>query len=69
MMEKQHGNQSGIDWEVPSGELTFCHGKSQFFMGKSTISMAISNCFLLVHQRVTFSIRWEFAIVPYGEMG
>ena len=23
---------------VPSGELTFCHGKSQFFMGKSTIN-------------------------------
>ena len=23
---------------VSSGELTFCHGKSQFFMGKSTIN-------------------------------
>ena len=31
---------------VPSGELTFCHGKSPFLMGKSTISMAIFNCFL-----------------------
>ena len=37
---------------LPSGELTFCHGKSPFFMGKSTISMAIFNSFLLVHQRV-----------------
>ena len=37
---------------VPSGELTFCHGKSPFFMGNSTISMAMFNCFLLVHQRV-----------------
>ena len=37
---------------LPSGELTFCHGKSPFLMGKSTISMAIFNCFLLVHQRV-----------------
>ena len=26
---------------IPSGELTFCHGKSPFLMGKSTISMAI----------------------------
>ena len=24
--------------EVPSGELTFCHGKSPFLMGKSTIN-------------------------------
>ena len=37
---------------VPSGELTFCHGKSPFLMGKSTISMAIFNSFLYVHQRV-----------------
>ena len=32
--------------EVPSGELTFCHGKSPFLMGKSTISMAIFNCYV-----------------------
>ena len=32
--------------ELPSGELTFCHGKSPFSMGKPTISMAIFNCFL-----------------------
>ena len=38
--------------EVPSGELTFCHGKSPFLVGKSTISMAIFHCFLYVHQRV-----------------
>ena len=31
---------------LPSGELTFCHGKSPFLMGKSTISMAIFNSFL-----------------------
>ena len=31
---------------VPSGELTFCYGKSQFLMGKSTISMAIFNCYV-----------------------
>ena len=24
--------------EIPSGELTFCYGKSPFLMGKSTIS-------------------------------
>ena len=45
-----------IGWLVsdplPSGELTFCHGKSPFLMGKSIISMASFHCFLLVHQRV-----------------
>ena len=35
----------GIFWP-PSGELTFCNGKSPFLMGKSTISMAIFNCYL-----------------------
>ena len=39
-------------WHVPSGELTFCHGKSTFLMGKSSISMAIFHSFLYVHQRV-----------------
>ena len=43
---------------LPSGELTFCHGKSQFFMGKSTISMAIFHCFLYVHQRVIHLMLW-----------
>ena len=37
---------------VPSGELTVCHGKSPCFMGKSTISMAMFHCKLLVHQSV-----------------
>ena len=31
---------------LPSGELTFCHGKSPFLMGKSAISMAIFNCYV-----------------------
>ena len=31
---------------VPSGELTFCFGKSPFLMGKSTISMAIFHCYV-----------------------
>ena len=31
---------------LPSGELTFCHGKSQVLMGKSTISMAIFHCYV-----------------------
>ena len=31
---------------LPSGELTFCHGKSPFLMGKFTISMAIFNCYV-----------------------
>ena len=31
---------------IPPGELTFCHGKSPFFMGKSTISVAIFHCYV-----------------------
>ena len=37
---------------VPSGEHTKSNGKSPCLMGKSTISMAIFNSFLYVHQRV-----------------
>ena len=48
--------------ELPSGELTFCHGKSPFLMGKSTISMAIFNCKLLVHQRLNGS---DFFLDPH----
>ena len=50
------GKHLGNPLDIPSGELTFCHGKSPFLMGKSTISMAIFHCKLLVHQRVSF--RW-----------
>ena len=43
-----------ISMEIHSGELTFCYGKIHpFFMGKSTISMAIFNSKLLVHQRLS----------------
>ena len=31
---------------LPSGKLTCCYGKSQFLMGKSTISMAIFHCYV-----------------------
>ena len=36
----QNGNR------LPSGELTKNHGKSPFLMGKTTISMAIFNCYV-----------------------
>jgi hypothetical protein len=35
---------------IPTGKHNY--GKSPFFMGKSTISMAIFNSFLYVYQRV-----------------
>ena len=37
---------------LPSGKRLHNYGKSPFFMGKSTISMAIFNSFLYVYQRV-----------------
>ena len=35
-----------ISWDVPSGEHTKSNGKSPFLMGKSTISMAMFNCYV-----------------------
>ena len=35
------------EFMILSGELTFCHGKSPFFMGKSTISMAMFNSYVI----------------------
>ena len=39
-----HGIFGGID--LPSGKRLHSYGKSPFFMGKTTISMAIFNSFL-----------------------
>ena len=36
----------GIMMPIPSGNLTKSYGKSPFFMGKSTISMAIVHCYV-----------------------
>ena len=36
----------GSWFDVPSGKLTFCYGKSLVLMGKSTISMAIFNSYV-----------------------
>ena len=46
-----HGDKSCLIWGFHQwGTLwwtaTFCHGKSPFFMGKSTISMAIFHCYV-----------------------
>ena len=43
---------SGISGDLPSGKHTKNYGKSPFFMGKFTISMAIFNSYLYVYQRV-----------------
>ena len=48
---KERSGEDGEPVFLPSGELTFCHGKSPCFMGKSTISMAIFHGKMLVHQR------------------
>ena len=38
--------QNGLKLDLPSGEHTKSNGKSPFLMGKSTISMAIFNCYV-----------------------
>ena len=51
--------------EIPSGKHTKNHGKSPFFMGKSTISMAIFHSFLLVYQRVNrFTTQFSHGFPP-----
>ena len=44
----------GMGIWLPSGELTFCHGKSPFLMGKSTISMAIFNGYVSSPEGIQF---------------
>ena len=51
--------------DIPSGKRLHSNGKSPFLMGKSTISMAIFNSKLLVHQRVPQSIT-VVDIIPAG---
>ena len=53
VQEPQHPWASDTNRGLPSGELTFCYGKSPFLLGKSTISMAMFNSKLLVYQRVS----------------
>ena len=40
---------------IPSGKLTKNYGKSQFLMGKSTISMAIFNSYVKLPEGI---LRW-----------
>ena len=44
-----------ISWTfgLPSDELTFCHGKSPLFMGKSTISMVIFNSYVKLPEGIS----------------
>ena len=41
------------DFGVPSGKRLHSYGKSPFFMGKSTMSMAIFNSYVSHNQRVS----------------
>ena len=53
---------------LPSGELTFCHGKSPFLMGKFTISMAIFHCYVSSPEGSCI-IRWMMLftlVMPVG---
>jgi len=47
---------------IPSGKHTKNYGKSLFLMGKSTISMAISNSYVTNYQRVFHLIGIEHVI-------
>jgi hypothetical protein len=45
-------NDLGMSLDLPSGKHTKNYGKSPFFMGKLTISMAIFNSYVTNYQRV-----------------
>ena len=45
-----------VQFVLPSGELTFCYGKSPFLMGKSTISMAIFHCYVSSPEGTWFDV-------------
>ena len=47
---------------IPSGKLTFCYGKSPFFMGTSTISMAIFNSYVKLPEGKSHYIPWNITI-------
>ena len=50
----------------PSGELTFCHGKSPFHGKIHYFDWAIFHGKMLVHQRVSTKIFWGFHQEPLG---
>ena len=57
-LEKGRGNPSiGIQWTWPSGKHTKSYGKSPFFMGKSTISMAMLNSYVSLPEG-----KWDFGV-------
>ena len=43
---------------LPSGELTFCYGKSPF-LWENPLLMAIFNCYVAVHQRVNICVGYQ----------
>ena len=52
-------------WDIPSGKLTVCYGKSPFFIGKSTIDGPFSIA-MLVYRRVTPVIMGKYVHLPSG---
>ena len=50
--------------DLPSGELTFCHGKSPFLMGTSTISMAIFHCYVSSPEGIHILAGWTWLQAP-----
>ena len=44
-------------WCIPSGEHTKSNGKSPFFMGKSTISMAIFHCYVSSPEGMIYGLK------------
>ena len=57
--ENDSTKQAKTHGSLPSGELTFCHGKIHpCLMGKSTISMAMFNCYVSSPKGTGCSIFW-----------
>ena len=55
-----------MEFEIPSGKLTVCYGKSQFLMGKSTISMAMLNSYVKLPEGISNGIIYIWDVECHG---
>ena len=55
-----------MEFEIPSGKLTVCYGKSQFLMGKSTISMAMLNSYVELPEGISNGIIYIWDVECHG---
>ena len=66
---KWHGDTFSMVFEIPSGYLTVCHGKSPFVIGKPSINGLFSMAMLNNQRVVTRGVWWDLSIQHQGILG